>query len=320
MSYILEALKKAEREREFGKVPGIHSPHDLPSAPRPPRRWPWVLAAALSLNALLVAGFWWHGSRDDSDAAPPASTLRPVETLPRGTPDIAREATPGDASDKARRPAHEPSDASAPAAEVAAAPAPPPDVRLARPAPSPDSLVTAVVADPVETPPAMPASPPVIVNRRPLRPLPLAAPAVPPVASEPEPGATIQAGQAAAPPSLPTVPSSQPAPVPMIPRDVVELRPARLAPSPAPEPEPDTAWLSLPSWPIVPPEILRQVTGRLVLNVHVYSDRPAERFVLLNMKKYREGERIAEGPTLEEITRGGVILAVPDGRFRLRSR
>jgi hypothetical protein len=38
------------------------------------------------------------------------------------------------------------------------------------------------------------------------------------------------------------------------------------------------------------------------------------------MKKYREGEQIAEGLDLEEITKEGVILAVPNGRFRLESR
>jgi general secretion pathway protein B len=66
--------------------------------------------------------------------------------------------------------------------------------------------------------------------------------------------------------------------------------------------------------------IHRRVKGQLVLNVHVYSEYPADRFVLLNMKKYREGQEIAEGADLEEITREGVILAVPEGRFRLRSQ
>ena len=55
MSYILDALKKAEQQREFGQVPGIDSLHEQPGQ-RPPRRWPWVLVAALLLNALVVAG------------------------------------------------------------------------------------------------------------------------------------------------------------------------------------------------------------------------------------------------------------------------
>jgi general secretion pathway protein B len=97
---------------------------------------------------------------------------------------------------------------------------------------------------------------------------------------------------------------------------VVELR----APTPPTPPEAQPAWKSLPLWPLVPDRILRQVKERLVLNVHVYNDQPEDRFVLLNMKKYREGEQISDGLKLEQITSEGVVLAVPNGRFRLGSR
>ncbi len=46
----------------------------------------------------------------------------------------------------------------------------------------------------------------------------------------------------------------------------------------------------------------------LHLDIHVYSDQPAERFVFVNMSKYREQARLAEGPLVKEITRDGVIL------------
>jgi general secretion pathway protein B len=46
----------------------------------------------------------------------------------------------------------------------------------------------------------------------------------------------------------------------------------------------------------------------LHLDIHVYSDKPAERFVFVNMSKYRERARLAEGPMVKEITPEGVIL------------
>jgi general secretion pathway protein B len=44
------------------------------------------------------------------------------------------------------------------------------------------------------------------------------------------------------------------------------------------------------------------------LDIHVYSANPAERFVFVNMKKYTEGQTLAEGPTVERITPEGVIV------------
>jgi len=44
---------------------------------------------------------------------------------------------------------------------------------------------------------------------------------------------------------------------------------------------------------------------------------PAERFVFVNMRKYVEGQTLAEGPTLEEITTDGVVLNHRGTRFLL---
>lgn len=46
----------------------------------------------------------------------------------------------------------------------------------------------------------------------------------------------------------------------------------------------------------------------LHIDIHVYSGNPADRFVFVNMSKYREKERLTEGPVLEEITPDGVVL------------
>ncbi len=44
------------------------------------------------------------------------------------------------------------------------------------------------------------------------------------------------------------------------------------------------------------------------LDIHVYSETPAERFVFINMNKHREGSKTAEGPVVREIRPDGVVL------------
>jgi hypothetical protein len=55
----------------------------------------------------------------------------------------------------------------------------------------------------------------------------------------------------------------------------------------------------------------------LHLDIHVFSESSAERFVFINMAKYREGETLEEGPTLEQITDAGVVLNHQGNRFLL---
>jgi len=50
-----------------------------------------------------------------------------------------------------------------------------------------------------------------------------------------------------------------------------------------------------------------QIT-ELHLDIHVYSEDPAERFVFINMTKHRERSTLDEGPVVVEITPDGVIL------------
>ena len=60
-----------------------------------------------------------------------------------------------------------------------------------------------------------------------------------------------------------------------------------------------------------------QALPEMHLDVHVYATRPAERFVYINMHKYREGAVLEEGPTLERIRRDGVVLNHQGLRFIL---
>ena len=55
----------------------------------------------------------------------------------------------------------------------------------------------------------------------------------------------------------------------------------------------------------------------LHLDIHVYSEKPADRFVFINMVRHREKSRLAEGPVVQEITPEGVILDYSGTRFLL---
>ena len=55
----------------------------------------------------------------------------------------------------------------------------------------------------------------------------------------------------------------------------------------------------------------------LRLDIHVYSAKPTERFVFVNMRKYLEGQTLGEGPSVERITPDGVVLNSQGLRFLL---
>jgi len=66
------------------------------------------------------------------------------------------------------------------------------------------------------------------------------------------------------------------------------------------------------------PLISRDNLSQYEVNVHVFDDRPEQRFVLINMDKYKEGDRVANnGPIVDEITREGVIVDYGSGKVLL---
>src|SRR5690349_16146702 len=125
MSYILDALRKADAERERGSVPGLHTqsvPAVSGDAPAPPRGVPvaWVVAGA---SAVAVAAVLAWALSDRHDAAPRETAARETMRPPEATPVAPMAAAPV-----------------SPAPVVAAAPAPvaavpPPPVAAPHPAP-----------------------------------------------------------------------------------------------------------------------------------------------------------------------------------------
>jgi general secretion pathway protein B len=53
------------------------------------------------------------------------------------------------------------------------------------------------------------------------------------------------------------------------------------------------------------------------LDVHVYSENPQGRFILVNLKKYHEGDALPNGMVLEEILPDGLVMSYQGERFRV---
>lgn len=142
MSLILDALRRADSERERGAVPGLHAqPVPVASADAPPAAratpWQWI---ALAAGALLLAVLAWVIAGRDGPrqaavpaVAPPvavASGSPPAPQPPAAAAPAPAVAPPPRAGQAEAQPVAEPapwpapdSSRRAPAAEVAAAPA-----------------------------------------------------------------------------------------------------------------------------------------------------------------------------------------------------
>lgn len=99
MSFILEALKKAEREREARATPKRHTL--FPRSPRPARRaWPW--AAALLLNGAVLAVGLLLLRPDGSETSPETQAAVPGRDTPPAAE--AREFPPHGAEESREAP------------------------------------------------------------------------------------------------------------------------------------------------------------------------------------------------------------------------
>lgn len=147
MSYILDALRRADAERERGAVPGLHTQampetgdDDAPAPRRALAPWLWLV---IGLGGGLVAALAWNWRADEPPPPTPAPVPMPVLPATTAPPPVAPAPVPPPAPP-------------APAAPVAiapmrAAPAPAPAAASAAPA----SATTASAA-PAPAPAAIP--------------------------------------------------------------------------------------------------------------------------------------------------------------------
>ncbi len=88
MSYILDALQRADAERARGSVPGLHTPQlaqPAARARRGPKRALWAGVVALLLLGS-VALWRWAAPADEALAAAAKPTLAPLPPTPTPTP------------------------------------------------------------------------------------------------------------------------------------------------------------------------------------------------------------------------------------------
>ena len=231
MSYILEALKKADLERGIGAVPNLATHQEVERPPTRSHRWLWIVATLLVVNAVLVVLLL-----TDRDAEAPVTAQTPLERRP---PLI---------DDQSAQPIQQTSEV------------------MTSEAPTPEKTVL------------------------------------------PENGQILSAGE------LVVLPE---------PANLQNSRPSLLPEEASPQEESDgrmdaktTAQdtSQLQSWYELPLEF-RNSLDLPRLDLHVYSDEPQDRFILVNLKKYREGERLESGLVLEEILPDGMVMSYQGERF-----
>jgi general secretion pathway protein B len=315
MSLILDALKRAERERRLERPPDLTAVYEENHRPQQGLR-PWLWVTGVFLVGAVVIGLvlWPEGKGPvrspvleessttrsasltaptgnaeipSSSASSDSTTLKPAETppaqtpLPQPVPAPVQESQPARASKMATKTADDPPP------ETGSKPDPEsPDQRSQTPGGGVSAAPAAPVLPSRET---MPVQPP-----------------APAVSSAPE--------EAPVEPRLPQ-PANGNEPV----AETVIVESAE----PLPPQAGPTATASLgkhASAPLISelPYEVREKLGKLQINVHSYSDNPVERLVFINMRSFKVGDRIGEnGPILKEITPDGVIIDYGEGQTRV---
>lgn len=273
MSYILEALKKSERERRLGAVPRLDTSQE--PAPTPPRQAGrnWLLPI-LAVNLLLLAGILAYLVLQPAglpeSAGHRAQPVRSGESAAPADPP-ARAATTADSS------AHQATGPTplAPSTDAQAN-------RLSRREQAEQGEQGEQGEQAITPPTTLPAA----------------------GQTDQTPAATSMPGQEGARGS--TADQSAPALAASAPPAV----PASLA---APPPTTDTI---PPRLSELPDHRRSQITAP-TLEIHVYSENPERRFVMIRGRQYREGDRLPDELRLEEITPTGATLSHHGQSFRL---
>jgi general secretion pathway protein B len=81
MSFILDALRKSEHERQRSTLPGLSQ---VPLATPPARlpRWALVVIGVLAAGVLVLGGAWWQSTRAPTETTAAAPTIERSVELP----------------------------------------------------------------------------------------------------------------------------------------------------------------------------------------------------------------------------------------------
>ena len=320
MSYILDALRRADSERERGAVPGLHaqaiplSAEEPPAPPGAPAGTPagrWI-ALGLGAGLLIALGAWWLSASDEADfpvpaapalpAPPPTAPPRPEPTLsiPAPAPFAAPAAPPAAPARTAARPV-------APPRSVAEMGGGGEDVPGAAPSRADPTFAPSRSAAP-ETARA-PRGTERGSSGTAFAPAPQGVPGAPATAGPGNgagtaPGAAQAAApRAAAPP--PPVSTAAPAGTGVA---ALATPPGAAAASAA------GGRIYAPNE--LPEEIRRQIPG-LSIGGSVYSESAASRFLIVNGQVRHEGDQAAPEVTLEKIKLRSAVMIFRGYRFEL---
>lgn len=116
-------------------------------------------------------------------------------------------------------------------------------------------------------------------------------------------------------------PASKPIPPESSRPSITASKERRQEPPPKPSPGPSVTIGPEPA-PLLDtlPTSARHGLPALNLDIHAYSPDTDKRFVVVNGRRYREGDTIGEGAVLETVTANGAILRQGGRRFRLSVR
>jgi len=337
MSYILDALTKSQRQRQHTGVPGLETPQlATPAArERPGSLWN---AALLAVTVASVA-YGIHAHFYAPEAAPDST---PVTATSGRAPAFTPAAPAANAPSSASR-GGQSSSVTSPSIEAANVPAPGNVSRPAREIP-PLREASAVQTAPIvstghDSGVRSTSNPPVRqseshanrpqATRAPRTPQALRLPDSP--AQEP-PAVSRRSPADRSLPVMPEPPRARPSPATeRLRQELARLAEEEPARAPLPVPTPGVAPAALPAeaasttataLPTVNelPSDVRLGLGELKVNAHVYSALRAERLVVINMRRYREGERLTAGPRIDAITPRGAVLSLDSRRFRIDVR
>src|SRR5580700_1866788 len=108
MSYILDAIRKSDLQRQRSAAPTLLTAHAEPDAPKPPWAAIYATGAAALLAAGIAIGWWrpWAARPNELPAttpiavtpAPPAVVVVPIAAPPRFEHDVVVAKPPASAS------------------------------------------------------------------------------------------------------------------------------------------------------------------------------------------------------------------------------
>jgi general secretion pathway protein B len=309
MSFILDALKKAERKRQRTGVPRLDTQHSLSS--RGTSRLPWMLVALLSVLFLGLTARHFLTSADgdkegdsssvvaiDPANAPPSNEGETLESEPQApAPEVGDEQRPQSG---------------------AIADEPPPELEDIEEPPPPDEDPEALAIDELEAEAEM------------------ADPMEEPFSEEPEnldpadvepPEVTAPVNQEAlarkTPPKLTA--SKPPQPTPSLGTTLrmtdnlakAENPPTPRASAPPLATEPRGSGQEIPLFEQTSPDI-QGALPKVKISILAYTKDPAQRTVYINGQKYLESDVVESKFKIEDITRSGVIMSYQGQRFLLK--